>query len=286
MRKAFDANVPKLKPRLGRNGSPPGEAGNLPLAPETPMSAHPAATRIAEAMAAKVAAEPAEILGDLEARRARLEKIKRRVAEAARERPRVEAPPESPARAAESVLGMARDLEAQLSRSRDAQEALRADLAEARAELARGAAEARSAAERLSAAEREADEKRTMLGELLGELSALEEERDRAVERAQALGALDEERHQVVDALSARAEASEKARGEAREEARRLAEDLDLRLAEGARIRAALAEVTRERDDLARELDRARRERDELSEARRALEQVHQALATARSRIG
>ena len=307
MRKAFDANVPKLRPRLRGNGIPGAEVAEeegleTPASPVSPAPtsarspAPPAAEpveehlspahKIAESLAAKIAAEPAEVFGDVTSRRERLEKIKRRVAEAARPRPRVEPPPETPGRAAESALGLVRDLESQLSRSRDVEEALRADLEAVRAELSRGAAEVRSHAERLSEAERQVEEKRQVLAELLGEMGALEEERDRAVERAQALAALDEERQAVLDALSGRVDAAEKARDATREEAARLAEDLDARAAEGARLRAALAEVTRERDDLAREVDKVRRERDELSDARRALEQVHQALATARSRLG
>jgi len=297
MRKAFDANVPKLRPRLRGNGAPAAEveaalpapdatpAVPPPAADPAPPHSHPA-MRIAEAMAAKVAAEPAEILSDLSARRARLEKIKRKVADAARARPRVEAAPESTSQAAESVLGLARDLETQLTRSREAEEALRADLEAARAELARAAGEARGHAERVGTAEREAEEKRAVLAELLGELSALEEERDRALERAQALSALDEERQQLADGLAARADQAELARVQARDEADRLSEELDQKNADAARLRATLAEVTRERDELHRELTRTRHERDELAEARRALEQVHQALASARSRIG
>jgi hypothetical protein len=53
-----------------------------------------------------------------------------------------------------------------------------------------------------------------------------------------------------------------------------------------ARLRHALAQVTRERDELAREALAARREKAELDEARRALEQVHDALSQARTRLG
>ncbi len=65
-----------------------------------------------------------------------------------------------------------------------------------------------------------------------------------------------------------------------------VAEELRTGAADGARLRAALAQVARERDDAAGELDRTRRERDELASAKRALEQVHTALAQARARLG
>jgi DNA repair exonuclease SbcCD ATPase subunit len=222
---------------------------------------------------------------DMEVRRARLEKIRRKVAEAARPAAR-RLPPQAPARAGESALGLVRDLEAQLTRAREMEAALLADLDQARGELGRAAAESRGAAERVAEAERQLEEKRSVLAEMLGEMGALEEERDQAVRRAQALTALDEERQRLADELSRRSEELEKALAESRAEGERLSGELDARAAEGARLRAGLAEVTRERDRLARELADAQRERDELAEARHALEQVHQALSQARAKLG
>jgi hypothetical protein len=66
----------------------------------------------------------------------------------------------------------------------------------------------------------------------------------------------------------------------------RLFEELRLAGAEGARLRAAVGELARERDQLGADLDRVRRERDDLGEAKRALESVHAALAQARARLG
>ena len=223
---------------------------------------------------------------DVQARRERLQQVKRKVAAAARPAPAMPALPEAPAQAGESALALVRDLEAQLQRARDVEVALRADLDQARTELARGAAESRRTVERLAAVEQQVEEKRAVLQEMLVEMSALEEERDGAVGRAQALTALDEERQALLDGLSARAEQAEKGHAEAQAEVDRLGEDLDERATDAARLRSALAQVTRERDDLAREVAEARRERDELADARKALEQVHEALATARARLG
>jgi chromosome segregation ATPase len=218
-------------------------------------------------------------------RRERLEKIKRKVAEAARPQPRVHPVPADPARAAESVLGLVRDLEAELVRAREREEALRADLDDARRELSRTATEGRTAAERLAATEQELDEKRTVLQDLLGEMQALEEERDESVRRAQALSALDEERAKLLEDLGRRADEETRLRAEREAEVERLSEELRLGGVEGARLRAAVGELARERDALGADLDRARSERDELAEAKKALEAVHAALAQARARI-
>jgi septal ring factor EnvC (AmiA/AmiB activator) len=339
MRKAFDANIPKLKPRLRPNGAP---SATLPLDPD---AAEPAAAEPVEAAAAapiaapvtvapapEVAAAPAPAVAptpvpvaaapavtvpaapapvavvaapapaapvaapatatvaapvpDVDGRRERLAKIKRRVADAARPSPRPEPVPTDPARAAESVLALVRDLEGELSRSREREDALRADLEDARGQAGRAAAEARASVERLQVVEQELEAKRTVLGELLGEMTALEEERDEAVRRAQALSALDEERARLLDDLSRRADEEARLRAEREEEVERLSEELRTGAVEGARLRAALTDLARERDDLSVEVQRTREERDALAAAKRALEQVHAALAQARARLG
>jgi chromosome segregation ATPase len=297
MRKAFDANVPKLKPRL-KTVAP---AASLPLesmvddAPpvvRAPMAAVPtmaAMARAAEARLAEPAAAPRALAtpgGDLEARQERLDKIKRRVAEAARPRPRAEAAPGDPSRAAEQVLGLARDLEVELGNARERELALRADLDATRAELARTAGEGREALARAAAIEAEQEEKRAALGDMLAEMTALEAERDEALRRAQAVTALDEERARLLEDLSRRVDEEARGRGVAELEVGRLTEELRDSATDGARLRAALAELARERDQLAGELLSLRRDREDLDAAKRALEQVHTALSQARARIG
>jgi len=125
-----------------------------------------------------------------------------------------------------------------------------------------------------------------MMAEMLAEMTALEEERDQSVRRAQALAALDEERQKLADDLSRRVDELEAALAGARSEAGRLTAELDERTADGSRLRAGLSETVRERDALARELAAVRVERDELLEARRALEKIHEALSQASSRLG
>ena len=359
MRKAFDANVPKLRPRLktGAPGAAPDRNGvaaaaeeaaevsagmqaaleeeplpaaaeaeaeeeipdaiptrasaptatptsiPVPPAPPTSTAAAPATSRESvhpersEAASAAersrrangngsveqlVASSPDDVLS----RRDRLERIKRRVADAARPAPRFDPVPTDPARAAESVLGLVRDLEVELVRAREREDALRGDLDQARSELARTAGEARASAERLVSAEAELADKRGVLTELLGEMTALEDERDEALRRAQAMAALDEERAKLLEEVTRKADEEGRLRAEREEEVERLSEELRAGSTEGARLRTAIGELARERDQLAGELDRLRRERDELAAAKRALEQVHAALAQARARLG
>jgi chromosome segregation ATPase len=291
MRKAFDTNVPKLKPRLRSAGVATVEPEME--APPAPVVAQAAESRMVAAPAP--APEPAApsravkqvraVSGDLAERKERLEKIKRKVAEAAR-RGTPAAAPREPARAAESALSLVGDLDRQLARSRDLEEALRADLHQARTELARAAGDAEGTRGRLLALEKELEDRRGMMNEMLAEMSALEEERDQSVRRAQALSALDEERQKLADELSRRGEELEAALAGTRAETGRLTAELDERTTDGARLRAGLSETVRERDALARELGAVRSERDELLEAGRALEKIHEALSQARSRLG
>ncbi len=342
MRKAFDANVPKLKPRL-KPGAPTAIAGideieaansaavapapapatatanpaaianptTNPTARRTPtFSVRPERSVVAGDAKSKDAATARagrvydqvqdqvqvevqdqvrhanEGINDVLSRKDRLDKIKRKVAEAARPQPHVHPVPADPARAAESVLGLVRDLEGELVRARAREEALGGDLDDTRRELGRAASEGRTALERLGVAEKELEQKRSVLGELLGEMQALEEERDESVRRAQALASLDEERARLLEELGRRAEEEARLRFDREAEIERLSEELRLQGTEGARLRAAVGELARERDQLGAELDRARHERDELAEAKKALEAVHAALAQARARLG
>jgi DNA repair exonuclease SbcCD ATPase subunit len=353
MRKAFDANVPRLKPRLrtaivvpeslpetaGENTqapkmtlpseivvfapvveptpetsaaaepAPDDDHAQFPTPAETPppqnaselqkekilefpakqeKGAKPAAPIVKSSrFTAQVPSEtPASSTGDAGTRRERLEKVKRKVAEAARAEVKVEPVPEDPAQAAESVLGLVSDLETQLSRTRDMEKALRTDLAEAKGELARAATEGRTAAERLGLAEAQLEEKRKVLEEMLAEMNALEEERDQAVRRAQMMTAQDEDRCKQLDDLGGRCAELERVLAESQAEGDRLSKELDESLTENAQLRAALSEVTRERDGLARNVDHLVKERDDLTKAKNALEKVHQALAQARARLG
>jgi chromosome segregation ATPase len=315
MRKAFDANVPKLKPRLKPvaplatlaleervDDAPPAVRAPVSGPPTLAAMARDAEARLAETsplpppapVAVVEVAEGARIASqgfappadDLEARRERLDKIKRRVAEAARPRARAEPSPGDPSRAAERVLGLARDLEAELGNARQREAALQADLDTTRAELARAAGEGREALARAAAVEAELESRRVVLGDMLQEMTALEAERDEALRRAQAMAGIDEERARLLEEVSRRADQEAAGRSERAAEVERLTEELRDAGADAARLRGALAETARERDGLVAELESLRRDRAQQDAAKRALEQVHSALSQARARIG
>jgi chromosome segregation ATPase len=274
---AVDATMASIARAAEQRREEPAVVPAAVIAQAAPVSA-PATSREAPASAG----EPS----DLEARRERLDKIKRRVAEAARPRVRAEPAPGDPSRAAEQVLGLAHDLEAELANARERETALRADLDATRTELARTAGEGREALARASAVEADLEEKRVVLGDLLSEMTALEAERDEALRRAQAMAGIDEERARLLEEVSRRADEEAAGRRERAAEVERLTEELRDAGADAARLRGALAETARERDGLVAELESLKRDRQELDVAKRALEQVHTALSQARARIG
>jgi septal ring factor EnvC (AmiA/AmiB activator) len=341
MRKAFDTNVPKLKPRLKSavvvvsNSTPEPHDDPIQLfevvpsattvAPAPAKGPRPVYERFLEpvsvenhthtmatdktvapaagsreqvpasqehvAKAAPPAATPVSPAAPVnparerEIRRERLEKVKRKVADAARTGIPIEPAPENPAQAAESVLGLVSDLETQLSRTRDMEKSLRADLDQAKTELTRVVTEERAASERLSMAEAQLGENRKVLEEMLVEMGSLEEERDQAVRRLQTLTTLDDQRQKQLDDLGRHSADMEKALSESRAEEERLSTELEESITDNAQLRSALSEVTHERDTLVRNNERLTKERDEFVESKKALEKVHQALAQARARL-
>jgi hypothetical protein len=224
-------------------------------------------------------------IGDSDARRKRLENVKRKVTEAVRPEVLIEPVPEDPALAAESVLGLVSDLEAQLSQSRELEKSLRAELAEAKDELARTINDGRSSSGRLAQAEAQLHEKRKVLEEMLFEMSALEQERDQAVRMVQMLTGKDQGRQLEFDELRNRCDELQQALGESKVEEERLNSELDDTIAENTRLHSLLAEIARERDNLVRNTEKLTRERDELAQAKKALEKVHLALSQARARL-
>jgi chromosome segregation ATPase len=226
-----------------------------------------------------------DLLNDSSARRERLEKIKRKVADAARTGIRIEPVSEDPVQATESILGLVSDLETQLSRSRNLEKALRIDLSETKTELTRTVTEGRVTAERLVQTETQLDENRKVLEEMLQEMNVLEEERDQAVRRVQILTAQDEERQKMLDDLKRSSTELEAALSECKAEDERLLKELEESMTENVRLRTLLAEVTQERDMLTRNIEHLSKDREEQIEAKKALEKVHKALAQARARL-
>jgi chromosome segregation ATPase len=228
---------------------------------------------------------PEVTIDDSDARRKRLENVKRKVSEAVKPEVLIEPVPEDPVLAAESVLGLVSDLEAQLSQSRELERSLRTELAEAKDELARTINDGRSSSGRLTQAETLLLEKRKVLEEMLFEMGALEQERDQAVRMVQLLTGKDHGRQAEFDELRNRCDQMQVALDESKAEEDRLNGELDDTIAENTRLHALLAEITRERDTLTRNVEKLIRERDELAQAKKALEKVHQALSQARARL-
>jgi DNA repair exonuclease SbcCD ATPase subunit len=238
-----------------------------------------------ESLQIAMSSTPEVTIDDSDARRKRLENVKRKVSEAVKPEVLIEPVPEDPVLAAESVLGLVSDLEAQLSQSRELERSLRTELAEAKDELARTINDGRSSSGRLTQAETLLLEKRKVLEEMLFEMGALEQERDQAVRMVQLLTGKDHGRQAEFDELRNRCDQMQVALDESKAEEDRLNGELDDTIAENTRLHALLAEITRERDTLTRNVEKLIRERDELAQAKKALEKVHQALSQARARL-
>ena len=195
--------------------------------------------------------------------------------------------PREPARAAESALSLVGDLDRQLARSRELEEALRADLHQARTELARAAGDAEAHAR----AARRAREGARGAARHDGR-DARRDDGPRGGARPVGAARPGPRRARRGAAEAGRRPLPPRRRaggGAGRARAPRPSgspPSCDERTADGARLRAGLSETVRERDALARELAAVRGERDELLEARRALEKIHEALSQARSRLG
>jgi chromosome segregation ATPase len=172
VKKAFDGNVAKLKPRMRSQIGSVGDDGLDEIAP-----------------APSTLAAVAEAIAD---RKERIESIgKERIESIGKDR--IESIERHERRDRKGNEGaILRDLEEQLARARDVEDGLRADLAHARTGLVRTAGEAKGALERLAQTQKELKEKRATLAELLAEMNALEEEREAAKIAREALEALKE----------------------------------------------------------------------------------------------
>ena len=242
MRKAFDANVPKLKPRLRPAGvatlepeaapsSAGGRGAGTPVAAEAPAVAapvveappperrpHPCPRRRAAgarrdraaARAADAGPPPAPPRATSPSARSGSRRSSARWPRrpAAARRPWRRASPPAPPRARSrwSATSTGSWPAPASWRRRSAPTCTRP----APSSPAPPATPRRSR-ERLAALEKELEERRGMMAEMLAEMTALEEERDQSVRRAQALAALDEERQRLADELSRRGDELEAA---------------------------------------------------------------------------
>ncbi|HLL00658.1 MAG TPA: extensin-like protein [Myxococcaceae bacterium] len=213
----------------------------------------------------------------------RRERLKERL-KAVRENPRPEPLPASVAEAGLRAVERINGLQTELTRMKALNLTLTQELEAARRQAEKATEEARlrmDEARRLAA---EVEARVKLLGDLEGELSALEGERDEALlslqEARQAMHAAAEERSQ----LEVEVERGKKALADSLAEEERLATELESAQEETASLRRAVDTLQGERDVLAQQVASLTAERTELLEARKALEAVHRALSHASAR--
>jgi hypothetical protein len=305
MKRGFEENVPRVRPRvrLGITGS--GEPGPGMLEPDTGVDTstdtppdHDAAAQepVAPVTIAPLPVAPVGNFGDTN-RNSPIsvgvpeipdpEKAIHRAAAASIPI----APPVSTATSsiprprAAAAVELARQLTSDLGRAAEVNAKLRAELESALSALRAAAEESRqdrADRERIAGEAQSLAEGARRLEE---DLQLVAGERDGALGQVARLSR--ELRDEKLRGASA-AEESRKARAEAavaQEESRRLAAELSTRAAEIGQARA-LADATRvERDSMAAALLAARAEAEEAARSRSALEEIHRALEDARARV-
>jgi len=316
MKKAFDQNVSRAKPRVRLGAAfselaPPEEIAPEPthhvpeearpdLAAEVraraAVVANPKPTA-AEALQKALSVEPArasvvpppEVVEiqtpappvppreDMEERRGRLkERLK-----AVLENPRPEPLPATVAQAGQLAVERIAALQTELTGLRQKNLMLAQELEATRRQSERATEEARlrmDEARRLAA---EMESRAQLLGELEKELGSLEAERDETLLRLQESRQAMDEAARGTDVLKAEIQKKDQQLQESLAEEERIAAELEEAKDESSTLRRAVQAVTEERDTLARQVAQLSAEVAELLQARKALEQVHRALSQA-----
>jgi DNA repair exonuclease SbcCD ATPase subunit len=322
MKKAFDDNVSRAKPRLRLGAAIMAQADATQAAMEAPVdlseevksraerakaprptaaeavqlaleSTPPERVERVEGRVLRAAVEPPPAIVEVQRPRApqpqapdgsvRREKLKERL-KAVRENPRPEPLPETVAEAGVLAVERIALLQEELSKAKALNLALTQDLESARRQSERATEEARSRMEEARRLATEMEARAKLLAELERELAALESERDETLLSLQTA-------RQTLDAAGAKEKLLEVevarrdqqlADGLAEEE--RLCDELETSRTEGQTLRRTVETLNTERDTLARQVSELTKERIELLEARKALESVHRALSKAVAR--
>jgi len=310
MKRGFEENVPKFRPRvrLGRaldeqvaeaqqlaaeESAAPDPSSLPPLALAGPPT--DASATLPLPVAEREPAVPALVLERSPLPDAVPEPSPMPVAKAAPEGQRQEARPEpAPAKrfprrslspSVSEVTDLAHALTADLTRAAETNARLKSDLEAAIAALRQAADEAgeqRAGANRLAA---DLDSRTSQLRALQGDFEMLEAERDGALAQ---VARLSRELREEKARFAASSEDLRKSRAEtaqAREALDRLTAELRDRLAERDAARAELTASRGDRDRLAEELLAAHADAEAAAQSRTALEEIHKALAEARSRM-
>jgi len=301
MKKAFDQNVSRAKPRLrlgsvGDNADSPidaevGSAGELEVAQhafEIELNGHselPTAVEAAPQLkpVAQVEEPRREATKAGLDPRARRERLKARL-KAARENPRPEPLPPTVAEAGVLAVERISTLQTELSKIKALNLSLTQDLEGARRQAEKATEEARLRMDEARRLASEMEARVSLLSEMEKELAALESERDEALlalqEARQNIEANTREREELKGEIAKR----EQALSDSLSEEERLADELESARGEAAGLRRSVEAMTNERDLLARQVSELTAERIELLEARKALEAVHRALSQAAAR--
>jgi DNA repair exonuclease SbcCD ATPase subunit len=297
MKKAFDQNVSRSRPRLrvgalteaadeAKTDAQVEESADLgvkldaiqagdsavPAPPSEQVQAPPPPEplpRIREPRAS-TPADPAR----------RREQLKERL-RAVRENPRPEPLPPTVAEAGVLVVERISSLQAELQKLKALNLALTQDLEAARRQAEKATEEARIRMEESRRLSTEMQGRVQLLDELERELSSLEAERNEALlalqDARQGLSAAAAEKEE----LGARIAEKDRSLADALNEEERLCGELESARDEATALRRSVDALSAERETLARQVAELTAERAELLEARKALEAVHRALSNA-----
>lgn len=297
MKKAFDQNVSRAKPRLRLGGvgdnvdasiGPEG-SGEVEIAHDSALGVELKA-RIEPVVSAQASSEP-KPAGREQSRaaaveldpRARRERLKARL-KAARENPRPEPLPPTVAEAGVLAVERISTLQTELAKVKALNLTLTQDLEGARRQAEKATEEARLRMDEARRLASEMDARVALLSEMERELASLEAERDEALlalqEARQTIETASHEREELRGEIAKR----EQALSDSLAEEERIADELENARGDAAGLRRSMETMTSERDTLARQVSELTTERTELLEARKALEAVHRALSQAAAR--
>ena len=297
MKKAFDANVSRSKPRV-RLGSLTGveeiaqQVAGENTAPRPPPIAAPPPEHIHEAahvgvehehddspprMSALPPPQYHDEHDDAEERRERLRERLRRAREGAAPGPL----PDTVAETGQLAVQRITVLQQELTQVKAQNAALAQELDGTRRQAERAVREARVRSDEAKRLGQEIEGRSKLLVELEGELKALEAERDEALLALQAARESSEHQAAHIEELTRKLGDAQAESDASLAEEERLVAELDARQVELTHIRAASEALQNERDAFAQKVTELSREREDLLDARRALEAVHRALSSA-----
>jgi chromosome segregation ATPase len=311
MKRAFDNNLPRVKPRV-RFGSDASELGDAPtegvhrngsvgssvdaqrLAQQvlrSPLSSNESvevaeveeAPVVEERPVARISEPPPDLRQEISSRIGADTSAQRR--EKLRARLRNLTPPGNAARSSgnpEAVLAAAEDLVQQLADSRATSSRLEADLKSARRDLERSVADAEQGRREGESLAAELAEARGLLGSLESELGAIEGERDEVLFEVHQLREAESARSESLASLSRELDEARRELVEKQSEQAEILSELQQSDAERARLQLEVERLEQDRKRTLQELEATSVAEGQLREQRGTLSRVHQVLVAAR----